>query len=121
MIILVSKHDHCLVELLYRHKSGELACDIPLIISNHPDNQPIAEFYCIPYITVPVPKDNKCEAEQKILDLLKQHSPDFIVLALYMQSLSNDFVNQEPTRIINLNHPFLPWFSGHQLYEPTLA
>src|SRR2546427_3115907 len=56
---LVSKHDHCLADLLYRHKSGELACDIPLIISNHPDNQPIAEFYCIPYITVPDRKSTR--------------------------------------------------------------
>ena len=121
MIILVSKHDHCLVDLLYRHKSGELACDIPLIISNHPDNQPIAEFYCIPYITVPVPKDNKCEAEQKILDLLKQHSPDFIVLARYMQILSNDFVNRYPHRIINIHHSFLPAFIGAKPYHQTFA
>jgi formyltetrahydrofolate deformylase len=121
MIILVSKHDHCLVDLLYRHKSGELACDIPLIISNHPDNQPIAEFYCIPYITVPVPKDNKCEAEQKILDLLKQHSPDFIVLARYMQILSNDFVNQYPHRIINIHHSFLPAFIGAKPYHQAFA
>ena len=64
MIILVSKYDHCLVDLLYRHKSGELACDIPLIISNHPDNQPIADFYRIPYIIIPVPKDNKLQAEE---------------------------------------------------------
>jgi formyltetrahydrofolate deformylase len=117
MIILVSKHDHCLVDLLYRHKSDELACDIPLIISNHPDNQPIAEFYCVPYVTVPVPKDNKCEAEQKILDLLKQHSPDFIVLARYMQILSNDFVNQYPHRIINIHHSFLPAFIGAKPYH----
>jgi len=121
MIILVSKHDHCVVDLLYRHKSGELACDIPLIISNHPDNQPIAEFYCIPYITVPVPKDNKCEAEQKILDLLKQHSPDFIVLARYMQILSNDFVNQYPHRIINIHHSFLPAFIGAKPYHQAFA
>jgi len=121
MIILVSKHDHCLADLLYRHKSGELACDIPLIISNHPDNQPIAEFYCIPYITVPVPKDNKCEAEQKILDLLKQHSPDFIVLARYMQILSNDFVNQYPHRIINIHHSFLPAFIGAKPYHQAFA
>ena len=59
MIILVSKYDHCLVDLLYRHKSGELVCDIPLIISNHPDNQPIADFYRIPFVVVPVTKDNK--------------------------------------------------------------
>jgi formyltetrahydrofolate deformylase len=59
MVIMVSKYDHCLADLLYRHKSGEIACEIPLIISNHPDNQPIADFYRIPYVTVPVTKDNK--------------------------------------------------------------
>src|SRR6266478_5981827 len=90
MVILVSKYDHCLVDLLYRHQSGELACEIPLIISNHPDNKPLADFYRIPYQTVPVPKDDKRAAEQKILDLLKQHNPDFIVLARYMQILSNE-------------------------------
>src|ERR1700685_2536954 len=87
MIILVSKYDHCLVDLLYRHKSGELACNIPLIISNHADNQPIADFYRIPYITIPVPKDSKRQAEEKILSLLQQHNPDFMVLARYMQIL----------------------------------
>jgi formyltetrahydrofolate deformylase len=88
MIILVSKYDHCLVDLLYRHKSGELRCDIPLIISNHADNQPIADFYRIPYVTIPVPKDSKRQAEEKILGLLQQHNPDFMVLARYMQILS---------------------------------
>ena len=121
MVVLVSKYDHCLVDLLYRHKSGELACDIPLIISNHKDNQSIAEFYQIPYITVPVPKDNKRPAEEKILSLLKQHNPDFIVLARYMQILSNDFVNEYPQRIINIHHSFLPAFVGanpyHQAFE----
>jgi formyltetrahydrofolate deformylase len=117
MAILVSKHDHCLVDLLYRHKSGELACEIPLIISNHADNQPIAEFYRIPYVTVTVPKDNKRPAEEKILALLQQHSPDFIVLARYMQILSNDFVNQYPHRIINIHHSFLPAFIGAKPYH----
>jgi formyltetrahydrofolate deformylase len=121
MVILVSKYDHCLVDLLYRHKSGEIACDIPLIISNHPDNQPIAEFYRIPYVTIPVPKDNKRPAEEKILSLLRQHDPDFIVLARYMQILSNDFVNEYPQRIINIHHSFLPAFVGakpyHQAFE----
>src|SRR6266567_5949427 len=66
MIILVSKYDHCLADLLYRHRSGELACDIPLIISNHADNQAIADFYKIPYAIVPVMKHNKSQAEAKI-------------------------------------------------------
>src|SRR5256885_15857708 len=117
MIILVSKYDHCLVDLLYRHKSGELACDIPLIISNHRDNQPIADFYQIPYFLVPVSKDNKREAEEKILTLLGQHHPDFIVLARYMQILSNEFVNTFPHCIINIHHSFLPAFIGAKPYH----
>jgi formyltetrahydrofolate deformylase len=121
MIILVSKYDHCLVDLLYRHKSGELACDIPLIISNHADNQAIADFYKIPYAIVPVSKDNKDQAEEQIHSLIAQHSPDFMVLARYMQILSNDFVNRYPQRIINIHHSFLPAFVGarpyHQAFE----
>ena len=117
MIILVSKYDHCLVDLLYRHKSGELQCDIPLIISNHPDNQPIADFYGVSYVTIPVPKDGKRQAEEKILGLLQQHNPDFMVLARYMQILSNEFVNQYPQRIINIHHSFLPAFVGARPYH----
>jgi formyltetrahydrofolate deformylase len=121
MAILVSKYDHCLVDLLYRHKSGELACEIPLVISNHPDNGPIVDFYRIPFFVVPVSKDNKSEAEQKILGLLKQHDPDFIVLARYMQILSNDFVNEYPQRIINIHHSFLPAFVGAKPYHQAFT
>jgi formyltetrahydrofolate deformylase len=121
MAILVSKYDHCLVDLLYRHKSGELACDIPLIISNHPDNQSIADFYRIPYVTVPVSKENRRSAEEKILALLKPHDPDFIVLARYMQILSNEFVNEYPNRIINIHHSFLPAFVGAKPYHQAFT
>jgi formyltetrahydrofolate deformylase len=121
MIILVSKYDHCLVDLLYRHKSGELACEIPLVISNHPDNQPVANFYGVSYITVPVPKDNKRPAEEKILGLIQQHNPDFMVLARYMQILSNEFVNQYPQRIINIHHSFLPAFVGAKPYHQAFT
>jgi formyltetrahydrofolate deformylase len=121
MAILVSKYDHCLVDLLYRHKSGELTCDIPLIISNHPDNQPIADFYRIPFFVVPVPKDNKRAAEQKILSLLSQHNPDFIVLARYMQILSNEFIDKYPQRIINIHHSFLPAFVGAKPYQQAFT
>ena len=121
MIILVSKYDHCLVDLLYRHKSGELACNIPLIISNHADNQPIADFYRIPYITIPVPKDSKRQAEEKILSLLQQHNPDFMVLARYMQILSNEFVHRYPQRIINIHHSFLPAFVGAKPYHQAFT
>ena len=121
MIIFVSKYDHCLVDLLYRHQSGELACDIPLIISNHLDNQGIAEFYKVPYVAVQVTKENKEQAEARIQALLHEHKPDFMVLARYMQILSNDFVNRYPHRIINIHHSFLPAFVGarpyHQAFE----
>jgi len=121
MIILVSKYDHCLVDLLYRHQSGELACDIPLVISNHPDNQSIADFYKIPYTLVSITKDNKPQAEAQIHSLIETHKADFMVLARYMQILSNDFVNRYPQRIINIHHSFLPAFIGarpyHQAFE----
>jgi formyltetrahydrofolate deformylase len=121
MAILVSKYDHCLVDLLYRHQSGELHCDIPLIISNHPDNQPIADFYKIPYFVVEASKENRGEAEAKILGLLREHQPDFIVLARYMQILSNEFVNEYPQRIINIHHSFLPAFIGAKPYHQAFA
>jgi len=121
MIILVSKYDHCLVDLLYRHQSGELACDIPLIISNHPDNQPVADFYKIPYTVISITKDNKQQAEQRIDSLIAAHNADFLALARYMQILSNHFVNRYPQRIINIHHSFLPAFVGarpyHQAFE----
>jgi formyltetrahydrofolate deformylase len=121
MIIFVSKYDHCLIDLLYRHQSGELACDIPLIISNHPDNQPLADFYKIPYTVVAITKDNKNQAEERIQALITEHKADFIVLARYMQILSNPFVNRYPQRIINIHHSFLPAFVGarpyHQAFE----
>ena len=117
MIILVSKYDHCLVDLLYRHQSCELACDIPLIISNHPDNRPVADFYKIPYVVIPVAKDNKRESEAKIQSLIDEHRADFLVLARYMQILSNDFVNRYPQRIINIHHGLLPAFIGARPYH----
>ena len=121
MIIFVSKYDHCLVDLLYRHQSGELACEIPLIISNHPDNQAVADFYKIPYAVVPFTKENKQAAENRLQSLIHEHNPDFIVLARYMQILSNDFVQRYPQRIINIHHSFLPAFVGarpyHQAFE----
>ena len=120
-IIFVSKYDHCLVDLLYRHQSGELACEIPLIISNHPDNRPIADFYKIPYTIVSVTKENRPAAEAMIQSLIDENRPDFMVLARYMQILSNEFVNRYPQRIINIHHSFLPAFIGarpyHQAFE----
>jgi len=118
LAIFVSKYDHCLQDLLYRHQSGELKCEIPLIVSNHPDNQRIADFYRIPFFVVPVTKDNKHEAEQKQLALLRKHKCDLVVLARYMQVLSNDFIAAMGSQnVINIHHSFLPAFVGSKPYH----
>lgn len=111
LAIMVSKYLHCLADLLYRHDSGELACDIPVIISNHEDARRLAEFYRIPF--------EKCadKDEARQLGLLEKHRVDFVVLARYMQILSPDFVNRYPQRIINVHHSFLPAFSGARPYH----
>jgi formyltetrahydrofolate deformylase len=116
--IFVSKYDHCLQDLLYRHQNGELKCEIPLIVSNHPDNQRIADFYRIPFFVIPVTKDNKHEAEQKQLALLRIHKCDLLVLARYMQVLSNEFIAALGSQnVINIHHSFLPAFVGSKPYH----
>ena len=119
--IFVSKYDHCLVDILYRQRNGELACEVPLIISNHADAGRHADFHGIPYHVVPVTKENKPAAERQELELLRSNNIDLIVLARYMQVLSTDFVRRFPQQIINIHHSFLPAFVGakpyHQAYE----
>ena len=116
--IFVSKQDHCLQDLLYRHQSGELKCEIPLIVSNHPDNQRIADFYRTPFFVVPVTKDNKREAEQKQIALIREHKCDLVVLARYMQVLSNEFIATLGSQnVINIHHSFLPAFVGSKPYH----
>src|SRR6201981_1601546 len=121
MAILVSKYDHCLVDLLYRHQSGELDCDIVCIISNHSDGQPVADFYRIPFYLVPVSKEIKQAAERQIRAQFERQAVDLIVLARYMQILSPEFVGAYPQKIINIHHSFLPAFVGakpyHQAFE----
>ncbi|MBZ0095124.1 MAG: formyltetrahydrofolate deformylase [Sulfuricella sp.] len=115
--IFVSRYDHCLVDLLYRHQAGELHCDIPLIIGNHDDTRWIADSYGIPFQHIPVHKDSKTEAEKDQLALLRYHHIDLIVLARYMQVLSADFIRHYPNRIINIHHSFLPAFLGAKPYH----
>lgn len=117
MAILVSKFDHCLADLLYRHQSGELACEIPCIMSNHSDSERIADFYRVPFFLVPVDQNNKPAAEAQIRSLLERHEVDFIVLARYMQILSEEFVKAYLRRIINIHHSFLPAFVGAKPYH----
>jgi formyltetrahydrofolate deformylase len=119
--IFVSKYDHCLVDLLYRQRNGELACDFPLILSNHPEAQRHADFYGIPYHLFPVTRETKAQVEQLERELLRSLGIDLIVLARYMQVLSPEFISHFPRCIINIHHSFLPAFVGakpyHQAYE----
>jgi len=119
--IFVSKYDHCLVDLLYRQRNGELACDFPLMISNHMEAKRHADFYSVPYHHIPVTKENKPEAEAQQIALLRENEIDLVVLARYMQVLSSDFILQYTQAIINIHHSFLPAFVGakphRQAYE----
>ena len=115
--LFVSKYDHCLMDLLYRHHTGELPCEIPLIVGNHPDAEKWAAFYKVPFQVIPVPAGAKAEAERKQLDLLKAERIDLVVLARYMQVLSAEFVRAFPHRVINVHHSFLPAFVGAKPYH----
>ena len=119
--LFVSKYDHCLVDLLYRHRNGELACDFPLMISNHPDAKRHADFYGIPYYIFPITREIKAQVEEQERELLESHQIDLLVLARYMQVLSPEFIAHYPQRIINIHHSFLPAFVGgrphQQAYE----
>jgi formyltetrahydrofolate deformylase len=115
--IMVSQYDHCLADLLHRHKSGELACEIPLVISNHRDVQELVKFYGIDFHHIVVTKENKAEAEAAQFKLFADYNIDLIVLARYMQILSPDFVARYPQKIINIHHSFLPAFIGAKPYH----
>jgi len=121
MVIFVSKYDHCLYDLLLRQRSGELPCDIPLIISNHPDLKPVADQFGIPFEVYPITPETKRAQEERERARLEEVGADLVVLARYMQVLSPEFVAAYPARIINIHHSFLPAFSGsrpyHQAYE----
>ncbi|MFV8827631.1 formyltetrahydrofolate deformylase [Alkalihalobacterium sp. APHAB7] len=117
MAIFVSKQDHCLLELLWKWRSGELLVDIPLVISNHQDLRETVEAYGISFYHIPVTKDTKAETEQRQIQLLKQYDIDFIALARYMQILSSTFVAAFPKQIINIHHSFLPAFVGANPYD----
>jgi formyltetrahydrofolate deformylase len=115
--LFVSKYDHCLMDLLYRHQTGELPCEIPLIVSNHPAAEKWAAFYGVPFHYIPVPLGGKEDAERRQLELLATERIDLVVLARYMQVLSGEFVRRYPHRIINVHHSFLPAFIGARPYH----
>ncbi|HSG30164.1 MAG TPA: formyltetrahydrofolate deformylase [Thermodesulfobacteriota bacterium] len=115
--IFVSKYDHCLQEILWRHSTGEYDIEIPLIISNHPDLAPLADHYSIPYHLFEISKESKQVQEQKELDLLRESNIDTIVMARYMQILSPVLIDEYPNQIINIHHSFLPAFIGGNPYK----
>lgn len=115
--VFVSRYQHCLLDMLHRHQIGETAGDIAMIVSNHPDAEPLASFYKIPFHYFPVVNASKLEIENREIDLLQQSHVDLIVLARYMQILSPRFVECYPRKIINVHHSFLPAFSGAKPYH----
>jgi len=117
LAIFVSKYDHCLQEILWRHGLGEFDADLALIVSNHPDLKPLADLHHVPFHVFTINKDNKLEQEQQEISLLKQENIDTVILARYMQVLSSRFVGEYPNRIINIHHSFLPAFMGGNPYK----
>ncbi|QXP57628.1 formyltetrahydrofolate deformylase [Cellulophaga sp. HaHa_2_95] len=117
MGLFVSKYNHCLYDLLSRFNSGELAVDIPFIISNHTDLEFVAKQFDIPYYHIPVTKATKAEAENKQLALLEEYHIDFVVLARYMQIVTSKIIDRYPNKIINIHHSFLPAFAGAKPYH----
>lgn len=117
MAIFVSKMSHCLFDMLARYTAGEWNVDIPLIVSNHPDLQHVAERFGIPFYLFPITKENKAEQERLEMDLLAKYNITFIVLARYMQVISEQMIDAYPNRIINIHHSFLPAFVGAKPYH----
>lgn len=117
MAIFVSKMSHCLYDLLARYTAGEWNVEIPLIISNHPDLENVGKRFGIPFYIFPITKENKEEQERAEMELLAQHKINFIVLARYMQIISEKMIEAYPNRIINIHHSFLPAFIGAKPYH----
>ncbi len=117
MAIFVSKMSHCLYDLLARYIAGEWNVDIPLIISNHPDLESVGKRFDIPFYVFPINRENKEEQERAEMELLAQHNINFIVLARYMQIISEKMIEAYPNRIINIHHSFLPAFIGAKPYH----
>jgi formyltetrahydrofolate deformylase len=115
-LIMVSKFDHCLVDLLYRWRANELAIDIPVVVSNHGDLRSIVEREGIRFVHLPVTKENKAEQEARLLEEVAREGIDFVVLARYMQVLSEDLCSRLSGQIINIHHSFLPGFKGARPY-----
>jgi formyltetrahydrofolate deformylase len=121
LALFCSQYLHCVTDLLERWRGGELACEIPCIVSNHRDAERLAVFYGIPFELIPVTAATRVEAEARQLELLARHGVELVVLARYMQILSPAFVARYPTSIINVHHSFLPAFTGARPYHAAHA
>ncbi|MGB9407214.1 MAG: formyltetrahydrofolate deformylase [Terracidiphilus sp.] len=121
MALFCSQYLHCMADLLYRWRAGELECEIPLIVSNHREVETLAAFYGIPFEHVPVTPATRDEAEQRQLELLARHNVELVVLERYMQILSPGFIARYPAAIINVHHSFLPAFTGAKPYHAAHA
>jgi formyltetrahydrofolate deformylase len=121
VVILVSREDHCLADLLHRWRNGDLQCDIPAVISNHPDLRPLVEWHGIKFVHAPVTADRKAEALSEVASVYEEAQGDVMVLARYMQMIPADVCERYPGHIINIHHSFLPSFAGarpyHQAFE----
>jgi formyltetrahydrofolate deformylase len=120
-LVMVSKQLHCLNDLLFRHSTGSLQIDIPVVVSNHLDAEPLVKSYGLDFVHLPVTPESKAEAEARLLALVEEHGVDLVVLARYMQVLSDDLCRELSGKVINIHHSFLPSFKGarpyHQAYE----
>lgn len=116
VLIMVSKHDHCLNDLLYRYRTGDLNIEIPAIISNHPDLEELAKWHNIPYYHLPISRETKPQQEQEVWRLIQETEADLVVLARYMQVLSNEMCQKLAGRAINIHHSLLPGFKGAKPY-----
>lgn len=121
MGLFVSKLSHCLYDILSRYQSGEMKVAIPVVISNHKDLEEVVNKFGIKFVHIPITPETKAEQEKKELEILEEHKVDFLVLARYMQVLSQDFADRYPERIINIHHSFLPAFIGAKPYHAAHA
>jgi formyltetrahydrofolate deformylase len=121
VLIMVSKFDHCLNDLLYRHRTGELKMDITTVVSNHPDLRPMVEGHNIPFVCLPVTPETKAGREQQLLDIVSATDSELVVLARYMQVLSDDLCRSLRGRAMNIHHSFLPGFKGAKPYHQAHA
>ncbi|MGI9290826.1 MAG: formyltetrahydrofolate deformylase [Gammaproteobacteria bacterium] len=117
VIIMVSKHEHCLNDLLYRYRTGALRMEVPAIVSNHEDLHKLAEWHEVPFHHLPVTPDSKAEAEARLLEIVQETGAELVILARYMQVLSDGLCSELAGKVINIHHSFLPGFKGARPYQ----